>query len=678
MTQHEDKTIDAGSTNRLAIFCFYDAAGHADAYVRTFLDGLVPYVKRLVIVSNGHVDAETCDMFAQFTPHVIERENKGLDAAAYRQVLLSIGWDQLERFDEVICCNDTCFGPVYPFEEMFDAMAKRPVDFWGVTAHADEIDPGLPKPIPAHIQAYWHAYRHSLVVSPAFHEYWENLVVPDGYVQNTLTHEIPFTKHFADLGFTWDTYVDYHKYEPFTPYALLDMPMQVVRDDHCPLVKRRVFRTPLMSALKHTAGRGAKELYDYLFRHTDYDTSLIWDSLLRTENVADLQQTLHLDYVLPSRASNPHAYECGKKRPRPVRSAFIYHIFFLDMLDDTLRYFANIPEKTDAYITTNADKIDAIRAALDSHGITRPVTFIPVENRGRDVSALLVASRDVVLSGKYDVIGFAHDKKSAQNTAELGRAGTEALGFENKLMENTLGSEEYVRNILTLFTDNERLGLLSPPVPTHSVYFHVTRPTDWGPNFNATGALLDKLGVHVPIDPRKRTVSAIGSCYWFRVDALRPLFEYGWTYADFLPEGQMSGDGTISHAIERANGYVAQSRGYYPAWVMTDDYARTEVGMLDTILTEMMGAMPAHSIGTTPSGIVLHQHLPLRVVDSGYAIASTGANWIWSHSVGKLPDAISAPLNRKKATVDARISVVLHSARDMALSVYRRLRNSRH
>ena len=456
------------------------------------------------------------------------------------------------------------------------------------------------------------------------------------------------------------------------------MPMQVVRDDRCPLVKRRVFRTPLVSALEHTAGQTAKETYDYLFGHTDYDTDLIWDSLLRTENVADLQQTMQLEYVLPSRALNPHSYECGKKRPHVVRSAFIYHIFFLDMLDDTLRYFANIPEKTDAYITTNADKIEAIRAALGEHGITRPVTFIPVENRGRDVSALLVASRDVALSGKYDVIGFAHDKKSTQNTADLGRAGTEALGFENKLMENTLGSEEYVRNILTLFTDNDRLGIVSPPIPLHSVYFHVTRPTDWGPNYGITGMLLDKLDVHVPLDPRKGTVSAIGSCYWFRVDALRPLFEYGWTYEDFLPEGQMGGDGTISHAIERANGYVAQSRGYYPAWVMNDDYARIEVGTLSTLLAKMMGSMPPNSIAPTPSGTIMRQRLLFRVPNCGYAVVKYGMDWMWSHSVDKLPNAISAPLDRKKASADMRIYAWLRSLFDKALNAYRKLTAFRH
>ena len=123
--------------------------------------------------------------------------------------------------------------------------------------------------------------------------------------------------------------------------------------------------------------------------------------------------------------------------------------------------------------------------------------------------------------------------------------------------------------------------MATPPPPIHALYFAHTVPHDWGINFDITKDLLEnKLHIHVPLDERKPSVSAIGSCYWFRVEALKPLYEYGWRYEDFLPEGKMGVDGTISHAIERANGYIAQSQGYYPAWVMSDKYARIEVDSL--------------------------------------------------------------------------------------------------
>ncbi|GDZ65130.1 hypothetical protein MCC02038_19700 [Bifidobacteriaceae bacterium MCC02038] len=93
------------------------------------------------------------------------------------------------------------------------------------------------------------------------------------------------------------------------------------------------------------------------------------------------------------------------------------------------------------------------------------------------------------------------------------------------------------------------------------MYFAHTMPHDWDANYEITKDLWEaRLGMHGPLSPTKPTASAMWSCYWFRVEALKPLFDYGWKYEDFLPEGQMVEDGTISHSIERANVYICQSR----------------------------------------------------------------------------------------------------------------------
>ena len=107
-------------------------------------------------------------------------------------------------------------------------------------------------------------------------------------------------------------------------------------------------------------------------------------------------------------------------------------------------------------------------------------------------------------------------------------------------MENTLGSRDYVENILTLFSNEPRLGQVAPPPPFHALYFAHTLPHDWGANFEITKELLeDRFNIHVPLSPGKPSASAIGSCYWFRVKALKPLFDYEWKYEDFLPEGEI-------------------------------------------------------------------------------------------------------------------------------------------
>lgn len=624
-------SVNSGHKQRLGIYCFYDKYGHAASFIKTFLDDLMNNLDDLVVVVNGQLSDQARQLFSEYTKTIIVRENKGLDVAAYKQAILTLGWEKLESYDEVICLNDTVMGPVYPFREMFACMDRKDVDFWGITAYAGEtVDK---EQIPTHLQAYWHAYRRSLVSSPAFHEYWETMPLWKDYAEVTRKHEMTFTKHFADLGFTWASYIDWRKYQGYSSYPLLYMPMQIVRDDRCPIFKRRSFFVDYSAYFDQTAGQPALDLYEYLRDHTDYDVDMIWDAILPSYNIDDIRKAMHLDYVLPSQAINPQTHD-------HPRSAFIYHVYFMDLLEDTCHYIASLPEETDLYITSTEDKIPQIREYMQQHGISHQATFIPVINRGRDVSALLVAACPVVLSGKYDVIGFAHDKKSSQNQ-ENGHHGTESQGFAYKLMENTLGSEAYVKNILTLFAENPRLGQVAPPPPYHALYFAHTIPHDWGANYEITKELLeDRLGIHVPLSPTKPTASAMGSCYWFRVEALKPLFEYGWKYEDFLPEGQMGEDGTISHAIERANGYICQSRGYYPAWVLSDRYARIEVDSLFYTTAMMMGssaeARSGESLLTNLRGLNLATSR-WRTLKIAKHRTHLGLQWITSRTVLKLP-----------------------------------------
>lgn len=629
--ERTEMSVNSGHKQRLGIYCFYDKYGHAASFIKTFLDDLMDNLDDLVVVVNGQLSDQARQLFSEYTKTIIVRENKGLDVAAYKQAILTLGWEKLESYDEVICLNDTVMGPVYPFREMFACMDRKDVDFWGITAYAGEtVDK---EQIPTHLQAYWHAYRRSLVSSPAFHEYWETMPLWKDYAEVTRKHEMTFTKHFTDLGFTWASYIDWRKYQGYSSYPLLYMPMQIVRDDRCPIFKRRSFFVDYSAYFDQTAGQPALDLYEYLRDHTDYDVDMIWDAILPSYNIDDIRKAMHLDYVLPSQAINPQTHD----RPR---SAFIYHVYFMDLLEDTCHYIASLPEETDIYITSTEDKIPQIREYMQQHGISHQATFIPVINRGRDVSALLVAACPVVLSGKYDVIGFAHDKKSSQNQ-ENGHHGTESQGFAYKLMENTLGSEAYVKNILTLFAENPRLGQVTPPPPYHALYFAHTIPHDWGANYEITKELLeDRLGIHVPLSPTKPTASAMGSCYWFRVEALKPLFEYGWKYEDFLPEGQMGEDGTISHAIERANGYICQSRGYYPAWVLSDRYARIEVDSLFYTTAMMMGssaeARSGESLLTNLRGLNLATSR-WRTLKIAKHRTHLGLQWITSRTVLKLP-----------------------------------------
>lgn len=191
------------------------------------------------------------------------------------------------------------------------------------------------------------------------------------------------------------------------------------------------------------------------------------------------------------------------------------------------------------------------------------VTYCLKENRGRDISALLVAMRTEIL--KYDYFCFIHDKSPNQKhlTQDV------ELWVEN-LWENTLANESYIYSIMELFEANEKLGVLSPPEPLGEYYSDYYGNT-WHDDYENTVELAKKLELNTDIK-REKEVFMLGTVFWARTAALRKLLEVEWKYEDF-PQEPLPIDGTISHAIEKILGYVAQDAGYHSGTIMTEDYA---------------------------------------------------------------------------------------------------------
>lgn len=560
---------------RLGIFFFYEKNGIVDDFVCYYLADLVRNVTELAIVCNGTLSMQGRAAFLRFTDHIVIRENKGLDVWAYKTVLDSYGWARLAEFDEIVMTNSTLMGPVRPLREMFDEMAQdENLDFWGLTVHhGAKSNPFQGKHLydylPEHIQSHFIVYRKRFVQAPSLQKFWNEMPMIESYHDSVQRYEAVFTKFFADQGFRWRVYVPTGDLKSFTDYPLLVCPARLLRERRCPLFKRRSFMHDFEAYLNDTAGEPAKELYAYLRDKTDYPLDLIWKNMIRTMNAADFTRNLGLTRIIaPRLQEEPLARSIREKR----RIALGMHLYFMDQLEESRVFAEKFPPETDVYVTTgtkeNKQRIEAAFSGLQ----VRRVTVLLAENRGRDVAAFLCELAPYLR--QYDYVCFMHDKKATQT-----KPGSVGEGFRYICNENICKNSEHVLNILCEFERDPYLGLLCPPFPTHGVYFLNMCSGGWGPNFDNTKHLLKELRLDVPISGEKTPIAPFGSVFWFRPAALAPLFDRKWTHEDFPPE-PLAPDGTISHAIERVYPFVAQGAGFYPAVVMSSDFAVTR---LDTM-----------------------------------------------------------------------------------------------
>lgn len=253
---------------------------------------------------------------------------------------------------------------------------------------------------------------------------------------------------------------------------------------------------------------------------------------------------------------------------RGCKSAVFVFVYYEETFNEYKSFFENISSDIALYlITSNPNLIDNIQ----EYQSERKNTFVlQSDNRGRDVAALLVTARPYIL--QYDVFCFLHDKKEKE---ELQKSYVDAWRY--LLWENMLASEEYVNQIINYMYNNNQVGMLFPPAPVGE-YATVWNTGFWGINYINANDVYHKIGIRGDISEKEEPLS-IGTVFWAKVDALRPLLEYNWKTEDF-PQEPLPDDGTISHAIERVLPFVAEAQGYESQICVTSQFLVEYVGKM--------------------------------------------------------------------------------------------------
>ena len=430
------------SCSRLAVYTIYDKDGIVDEYILYFLKALSQWVSRIVVVCNGTVNEEGSESLKALGCEVLCRSNTGFDAWGVKTGLEYVGFDQLQRYDEVIISNNTLLGPVCDLAPMFETMSGQKLDFWGMASHEgmQNFDPFNCNPygyIPEHIQSYFYVVRKRLLGAEAFRRFWEELPELQDYNAAVGLYETVMTKFFADAGYQWDCYMDRDQYYGMTDNPLIAMPMESIRDWKCPFFKRRAFFQDYDYLTSFTGQQSASCLLQYLQEETAYPVDLVWKNLIRTCHMSDLVQNLHLARIFDRENS------FALPENTDLKAALFMHIYDHTMAEELAGYASSMPAEADIYISTVSEKKkNAILTAFAALPNRVEIRVLP--NRGRDVSALLASFKDVVMN--YDIACVTHDKKtgypSFKSKHHSKRSYTTNLVNGNIVKEYTIGFEE--------------------------------------------------------------------------------------------------------------------------------------------------------------------------------------------------------------------------------------------
>lgn len=558
---------------RACVFVLFDAQGVVDDYNIYNLNQLRTVCDYIVVVVNGKLTPEGREKLVDVCDDMFVRRNEGYDTWAWKDGMSFIGWDELYTYDELILTNDSMFGPFRPLSQVFEEMESISCDFWGNNRVYEDTNVksflGRPIPMPnkpEFVSSNFRVIRKKLLKSYEFRKFWDELPEIKDYWDASVLGEWSFTYDLVNAGYTFYT-LSRGEQRGMSPSPTTMEAYDQITRLNVPYIRKKALMGNLNELTNYKKSTESANILRYIKNNTDYDEDMIYQSIIRKMNLYDMHHRLSLTSIMPKSFS--------LSSQSSSRVGVIFHAYYTDIFPKYVEYLKNFPENTDIFFTVSEDKMDEFRAMAEPLNAKYNVEFIRIKNIGRDVSAMLIGGRQAVLSDKYDLICFMHDKKGIgagdKKYSCIGAACSETC------FENVCASKEYVNNVISLFDSNPRLGIAFPPPPTHAGYF-VNVDGDWGHpnNFVKLKKMLDDFGISVPLDKSLPPVAPFGSVFWFRPQALRKLFEHEWKYEDF-PAEPMKSDGEISHAIERGHAYFAQAAGFLPMMIMNDEYASSEI-----------------------------------------------------------------------------------------------------
>ncbi|MFR7397280.1 MAG: rhamnan synthesis F family protein [Streptococcus constellatus] len=516
---------------RLLIYVHFNKYDHISRHVFYQIEHMRPLFEKLVFISNSKLSLSEVEKLREkkLIDEFIQRENTGYDFGAWHDGMALVGFDELKEYDSITVMNDTCFGPLWDMEPIYQKYeSDSEVDFWGMTNHQEVKQRNLF--INEHLQSYFISFKNRLIQSTVFQKFWqsvENYIDVQKVIDN---YETQYTKKFVDAGFKYQTILNTIplKDDFFHSNFTIHYP-HVLLENHVPFIKIKTF--DLTQHLAPYLLKAIEQVSDYPI---EFILSHMSDMSLPTP-----------PYLLDRKVLKDNQLQYSNQKKVAVH----LHTYYVDLLEEFLMAFENFHFTYDLFLTTDSEKKKVeIEKILTEHGKAGKVYI--TGNRGRDVIPMLRLKKEL---SKYDYIGHFHTKKSPEYPHWVGDS------WRNELFDMLIKPAD---KVIANLENDERLGLVIADIPTFFRYTKIVDPWNENKFADDMNRLWERMNIKRSIDFNRLNtfIMSYGTFIWFKYDALKPLFDLNLQNADIPAEPLPQH--TILHSIERILVYLAWSQRY--------------------------------------------------------------------------------------------------------------------
>jgi len=193
---------------RIAIFAHFDKDDIIDDYVIYYLQGLKKVADDIIFVSDCNLPLAETKKLNSICLKIIAQKHGEYDFGSYKRGILEAK-NILNNYDELIIANDSCYGPIFPFENVFRQMEQRKCDFWGLTQNKNKY--------PIHIQSFFVVFKKTVFLNSIFTNFFEKIEKEMSKTILIEKYEIGLTQTLIKAGFKKDSF-----FKPFRENPMAD------------------------------------------------------------------------------------------------------------------------------------------------------------------------------------------------------------------------------------------------------------------------------------------------------------------------------------------------------------------------------------------------------------------------------------------------------------------------
>ena len=204
---------------RAVVFAHYDKDAIIDDYVIYYIENLKKVSDIIIFVSCN--DLSETEKNKLNVNHIIAEEHDEYDFGSYKRGFIYLKENNLlTDIDELIFANDSCYAPLFPFEDMFNKMENEQCDFWGVTKNHIGIEKNnegkYRRVVKPHCQSYFLVYKNKVFESDCFFNFIINVKKENCKNDIIIKYEMGLSEALDKNGFCSASYIKEQNYH-FNP-----------------------------------------------------------------------------------------------------------------------------------------------------------------------------------------------------------------------------------------------------------------------------------------------------------------------------------------------------------------------------------------------------------------------------------------------------------------------------